>query len=105
MEEKLKEYEKLKQELKKSLQEKTQLEDEYDKLLQEVYNKETEYLSNSTGSKGTFSGNIVKGFDGFAKPHGHDSNGAFHNSDRIFSLSSAIYIKQQESQNHNHGQD
>lgn len=93
-----KEYENIKQDLKKSLKQKSQLEDEYDKILQEIYNKETEYLS-TNGNKNTYSGNIVKGFDGFVKPHGHDSNSSFHNSDRIFSLSSAIYIKQEESMN------
>ncbi|CCE61820.1 hypothetical protein TPHA_0B01470 [Tetrapisispora phaffii CBS 4417] len=102
-----KEYEKLKQDLKKSLKKRNALEDEFDKLNQEIYEKETEYLSNSTTGvtsyqshgnqvKTHYWGNIVKGFEGFSKPHGHDSNNAFTKEDRIFSLSSIQYTKQPE---------
>lgn len=115
MEDKLEEYKKLKQELKQELQKKRILEDEFDKLQQEIYDKETEYFTSSTymtssnilsftsSTTGTSSkpllipGNIIKGFDGFNKPlhHAHhDYNQVMNNDDRIFSLSSATYIKQ-----------
>lgn len=116
MDDKLEEYKKLKQELKQELQKKRILEDEFDKLQQEIYDKETEYFTSSTYmispsilSSSTTStintsskpllipGNIIKGFDGFNKPlhHAHhDYNQVMNNDDRIFSLSSASYIKQ-----------
>lgn len=106
MDDKLKEYEKLESELKISLQEKKQQEEEFDRIQQEIYDKETEYLSgnnsssniNIGGNKSTYGGNIIKGFEGFIKTHhhGHDANHGFTNDDRIFSLSSAIFVKQQQ---------
>lgn len=103
-----KEYENLKNELKKSIAAKNKLEDSFEKLEQEIYEKETEYFSgnNTTSNTGiagnrfSYGGNIIKGFDGFSKSHhssGHDShNRGFNNDDRIFSLSSAIFVKQQQ---------
>lgn len=95
-------YEELKSGLKQSLQQQRELEDEFDRLQQEIYDKETEYLSNKSssvtvaGSRNTYGGNIIKGFDGFYKTHhGHDAQNHFQNDDRLFSLSSAIFVKQQ----------
>lgn len=94
-------YEELKKGLKESLQQQRELEDEFDRLQQEIYDKETEYLSNKnnnvtvTGSRTTYGGNIIKGFDGFHKTHHGDAQNHFHNDDRLFSLSSAIFVKQQ----------
>ncbi|CCD25282.1 Eaf6p NDAI_0E04650 [Naumovozyma dairenensis CBS 421] len=125
MDTKLKEYEDLKEKLKDSLLAKRNLEDEFDRIQQQIYDKETEYLAGSVGaptsnSKGTPSssaaaaashsiGNIIKGFDGFSKSshhhhhHHHESNFnsgnnnvSFSNQDRIFSLSSALFVKQQQ---------
>ena len=47
MDDKSKEYEKLKRELKKNIEAKKELEEEFDRLQQEIYDKETEYLSGS----------------------------------------------------------
>lgn len=112
MEDKLEEYKKLKEQLKQELQKKRTLEDEFDKIQQEIYDKETEYFTSSTymtssttttasGAVSTkplqIPGNIIKGFDGFTKPlhhASHDYNQSMDNNDRIFSLSSASYIKQ-----------
>lgn len=110
MDDKQAEYESLKSELKKSLAAKNKLEDEFERLEQEIYEKETEYFggnngSNATGiasNKSSYGGNIIKGFDGFNKSHHHSSShdpqnrGGFSNDDRIFSLSSAIFAKQQQ---------
>ncbi|CAR29795.1 hypothetical protein ZYGR_0AD04790 [Zygosaccharomyces rouxii] len=109
MDDNLKEYEKLKAELKKSIATKNKLEDDFERLEQEIYDTETEYFSgnNTTSNTGiagnrfSYGGNIIKGFDGFNKSHhhsaGHDShNRGFSNDDRIFSLSSAIFVKQQQ---------
>lgn len=115
MEDKLEEYKKLKEQLKQELQKKRVLEDEFDKIQQEIYDKETEYFTSSTymtssttttasGAVSTkplqIPGNIIKGFDGFTKPlhHAHhDYSQVMDNQDRIFSLSSASYIKQTSS--------
>lgn len=98
MDEQLKQYEELKSELKKALNDKKKHEDEYDKLTQEIYDKETEYFSNINSNKHPH-GNIIKGFDGFSKAHhshsSHgDNNAHLMNHDRIFSLTSVNFGKQ-----------
>lgn len=114
MEDESKLYSKLKDDLKKSLQEQRELEDEFDRLQQEIYDKETEYFAGKTTTnvamgfgKTSYGGNIIKGFDAFNKSHhghGHDSNSNhFTNDDRLFSLSSAVFVKQlrqEDSQDH-----
>ncbi|QLG71489.1 hypothetical protein HG535_0B05310 [Zygotorulaspora mrakii] len=99
MEGNLKEYEKLKSELIKNIEAKKGLEEEFDRLQQDIYDNETEYLSGNQGtSKNNNIGNIIKGFDSFNKVsrHGSDlSNHGFTNDDRLFSLSSAVFVKQQ----------
>ncbi|SCW00125.1 LAFE_0B10000g1_1 [Lachancea fermentati] len=92
MDEKRKEYDHLKEQLKKALDEKKEQEQEWDSIQQEIFDKETDYLSGNSSSQ---YGTIVKGFDGFGK-HTHDSSNAFSDKDRIFSLSSALFVKQQE---------
>ncbi|CCF59137.1 hypothetical protein KAFR_0G01040 [Kazachstania africana CBS 2517] len=122
----LKEYEGLREKLNKTLLQKKQLEDEFDALQQEIYDKETEYFSNRTIATASGAlkhvstpGNIIKGFDGFTKSHSHHHHGGtasaassslnlnslntnsdfpIENSDRIFSLSSATFIKQLQQQ-------
>lgn len=109
MEDKLKEYEQLKSQLKGALDERKQYEDELNKLRQEIYDKETEYFSNVTADgspKGSsnLSGNIIKGFEGFSKSSHHQNmhgtnindplNIGLPNKDRIFSLSDADFVKQ-----------
>ncbi|SCU89306.1 LAME_0E02916g1_1 [Lachancea meyersii CBS 8951] len=85
-------YEKLKRELSEALEERQKQEKRLDQLQQEIFDKETEYLQGNSSSQ---LGNIVKGFDGFGK-HSHDTPSAFTDKDRIFSLSSALFVKQQE---------
>ncbi|CAI4043941.1 hypothetical protein SKDZ_10G2790 [Saccharomyces kudriavzevii ZP591] len=112
MTDELKKYEALKAELKKSLQDRKQQEDAFDSLQQEIYDKETEYFSYNSnnnhsghsgthGSKSHYSGNIIKGFDTFSKSHHSYADSAFNNNDRIFSLSSASYVRQQHGQSQN----
>ncbi|KOG98663.1 Eaf6p [Saccharomyces eubayanus] len=109
MTDELKQYEALKAELKKSLQDRKQQEDAFDSLQQEIYDKETEYFSHNSNnnhsghggtqtSKAHYSGNVIKGFDTFSKSHHSHADSAFSNNDRIFSLSSASYVKQQHNQ-------
>lgn len=86
------EYERLKQQLKQALQERKHQEQEWNRIQQEISNKETEYLSGNLSSK---YGTIIKGFDGFGKHASHD-NHHFQDRDRVFSLSSAMFVKQQE---------
>ncbi|SCU97513.1 LADA_0H06678g1_1 [Lachancea dasiensis] len=85
-------YDKLKQELMDALDQRQKQERRWDQLQQEIFDKETEYLQGNSSSQ---LGTIVKGFDGFGK-HSHEAPGAFTDKDRIFSLSSALYVKQQE---------
>lgn len=85
-------YQELKQELQKALAERQSQEQQWDHLQQEIFDKETAYL---TGNSSSQYGTIVKGFDAFGK-HTHDTGHAFSDRDRIFSLSSARFVKQQE---------
>ncbi|GCE96989.1 chromatin modification- protein eaf6 [Zygosaccharomyces mellis] len=111
MDDNSKKYEELKSELKRSLAAKGKLEDEFERLEQEIYEKETEYFSNNNtasntgiaGNRFSYGGNIIKGFDGFNKSHHHSAgqdshHRGFNDDDRIFSLSSAIFVKQQQQQ-------
>lgn len=101
MDEQKKEYEQLKQRLREALEEKKKLEAQWDSLEQEIYDKETEYLSQKPSAK---LGNIILGFQGFNKnnsaqqvlsEHSHSSNGiTLDDKDRVFSLSSALFVKQ-----------
>lgn len=97
---------------KKVPQDRREQEDTFDNLQQEIYDKETEYFSHNGnnnhsghggahGSKSHYSGNIIKGFDTFSKSHHSHADSAFNNNDRIFSLSSATYVKQQHGQSQN----
>ncbi|AMD21236.1 HEL044Wp [Eremothecium sinecaudum] len=85
-------YEQLCQQLRQALREKKRQEQAWDQPQQEIFDKETEYLSGNPSSK---YGTIVKGFDGFGKHASQDSH-SFQDQDRVFSLSSALFIKQQE---------
>ncbi|SCV01634.1 LANO_0F12750g1_1 [Lachancea nothofagi CBS 11611] len=85
-------YEKLKQELSDALEQRQKQERNLDQIQQEIFDKETEYLQGNSSSQ---LGTIVKGFDAFGK-HSHETPSAFTDKDRIFSLSSALFVKQQE---------
>ncbi|BAO41973.1 chromatin modification-related protein EAF6 [Kluyveromyces marxianus] len=101
MDEQKKEYERLRKKLRDALQEKKQLEAKWDALEQEIYDKETAYLSQKPSSR---MGNILMGFQGFNKnssaqqilsDHSHSSHAhTLDDNDRIFSLSSALFVKQ-----------
>ncbi|ODQ78305.1 hypothetical protein BABINDRAFT_162952 [Babjeviella inositovora NRRL Y-12698] len=88
----LPEYEKLKQKLHDTILKKHEIDKELAQFEEEIYTKESEYFSEC------LYGNIIKGFENF-----HKSNPAnvstfkrkfqFTDDDRIFSLSSASYIK------------
>ncbi len=87
------EYEKLKKKLKESLGKKKDLEKTLTKLEEDIFNKETKYLSD-----GINHGNIIKGFENFTKNVSNSSTGRtkkiqFTDEDRIFSLSSATYVR------------
>ncbi|CEP62811.1 Eaf6p LALA0_S06e04390g [Lachancea lanzarotensis] len=85
-------YDKLKTELSEALEQRQKQERRLQQLQQEIFDKETEYLQGNSSSQ---LGNIVKGFDAFGK-HSHETPNAFTDKDRIFSLSSALFVKQQE---------
>lgn len=88
------EYQSVKQELKALLADRKELEDKLDKLQQDIYDKESEYFDVDGGSKSYH--NILRGFDGMSRTQSNNSN--MTNNDRIFSLSSASYVKQVQDQ-------
>ncbi|ODV85397.1 hypothetical protein CANARDRAFT_22930 [[Candida] arabinofermentans NRRL YB-2248] len=87
------EYDKLKKKLKESLAKKKELDKKLTKLEEDIFNKETKYLSD-----GINHGNIIKGFENFTKNVSGTSASRtkkiqFTDEDRIFSLSSATYVR------------
>lgn len=100
------EYEALKKELHQSILDKKAVDKQLTLLEEEIYTKETLYLtdsfSNHSGS------NIIKGFDSFNRAGLTSSSGSYSGSrrrasftddDRVFSLSSAIYVKHLQRKN------
>lgn len=106
------EYAALKEHLKQALADRKQLGDDLNRLQQQVYDKETEYFSQVTPEgllitgAPVSQGNIIRGFDGFAKNAHHQNthHGApqhddplgtgLPNKDRVFSLSDMEFVKQ-----------
>ncbi|OUM52407.1 hypothetical protein BVG19_g1596 [[Candida] boidinii] len=100
------EYEKLTKKLKQALQKKKDLDSQMSKLEEEIYNKESIYLS-----EGASQGNLLKGFENFAKiststVSSHNSKNRkiqFGDEDRVFSLSSAKYVRKLKKLNRENG--
>lgn len=84
-------YEQLKQELKRLIEDRKKQEDRLDQLQQEIYDKETEYFDLGSANSKSYH-NILRGFDGMSRNVGNSNN---NTGDRIFSLSSASYMKQE----------
>lgn len=85
-------YQQLKQELKQLIDDRKKQEDQLDRLQQEIYDKETEYFDLGSANSKSYH-NILRGFDGMARNSGSANN---NSGDRIFSLSSAAYMKQEQ---------
>ncbi|KAL3230194.1 Chromatin modification-related protein EAF6 [Nakaseomyces bracarensis] len=85
-------YRELKQELKQLIEDRKVQEDRLDQLQQEIYDKETEYFDLGGATSKSYH-NILRGFDGMNRNSGNSNNGS---GDRIFSLSSASYVKQEQ---------
>lgn len=116
---KLAEYEKLKKKLHQQIIDKKNVDKQLTLLEEEIYTKETLYLTDSFAHHSH--GNIIKGFDSFTRGHGsghghgygygnhgHGGGGgygsarrrnSFTDDDRIFLLSSAIYVKHLQKKN------
>ncbi|GEQ67666.1 hypothetical protein JCM33374_g1331 [Metschnikowia sp. JCM 33374] len=83
-------YTKLKNDLTRSILKKKEIDAKLAELEESIYEKETEYFNDSTY------GNIVKGFDNFAKGSSGGSNKrklVITDEDHIFSMSSATFVK------------
>lgn len=102
-------YDAIKKELQETLAKQKQYEQDLSKLEQEIYDKETQYFNSNTyiTTQSTkplhIPGNIIKGFDGFnrSQHYSNDHKDNLNANDRIFSLSSANYIKQIENTQNN----
>ncbi|KAM9898660.1 hypothetical protein OXX69_009783 [Metschnikowia pulcherrima] len=83
-------YTKLKNDLTRSILRKKEIDSKLGELEDTIYEKETDYFNESTY------GNIVKGFDNFAKNSSGGSNKrrlVITDEDHIFSMSSATFVK------------
>lgn len=86
----LDQYTQLKNELTKLILKKQELDAQLLALEDAIYDKESDYFNESTY------GNIVKGFDSFAKSSSGGSNKrkmVYTDDDHIFSLSSSTFVK------------
>ncbi|KAH3668191.1 hypothetical protein OGAPHI_001945 [Ogataea philodendri] len=86
-------YDRLKKKLKDALNRKKEIDRQVTRLEEDIFNKETAYLS-----EGAQHGNIIKGFENFTKTTTSTSSSRgkkiqFTDEDRIFSLSSATYVR------------
>ncbi|GMM38659.1 Eaf6 protein [Saccharomycopsis crataegensis] len=100
------EYEKLKKKLHQSILDKKNIDKELTQIEEDIYGKETLYLTNTYHHS---YGNIIKGFDNFLKTGGQSAGHhsglssrrrtSFTDDDRIFSLSSAVYVKHLQRKN------
>lgn len=81
-------YTQLKNQLTQQILKKQELDTQLQNLEDSIYDKENDYFSESTY------GNIVKGFDNFAKSSsGNKKKMMYTDDDHIFSLSSATFVK------------
>lgn len=83
-------YTKLKNDLTRLILKKKEIDAKLAELEESIYEKETEYFDDS------IYGNIVKGFDNFAKSNSGGSNKrkfVITDEDHIFSMSSATFVK------------
>lgn len=92
-----KEYKKLKVRLQQSLEQKKKLDNELREIEEKLYVDETQYFTNTFHPSAY--GNIVKGFDNFARTTTNNNlrrRSTFIDDDRVFSLSSYTYVKELE---------
>jgi chromatin modification-related protein EAF6 len=83
------EYEKMKKQLKELLAKKRTLDRNLAAVEEEIYSREGAYLED------TPNGNVARGFDGYIKGGQNKRRSAPGEQDRIFSMSSAIFLKSQ----------
>lgn len=85
--EKMEEYDKLKKELKEMISKKRTLDKNLNNLEEQIYKYEGSYLED------TQNGNVIKGFDNYIKNNPNKRRATFSEQDRLFSLSSAVFLK------------
>lgn len=85
--EKMEEYDKLKKELKEMISKKRTLDKNLNSLEEQIYKYEGSYLED------TQNGNVIKGFDNYVKNNPNKRRATFSEQDRLFSLSSAVFLK------------
>lgn len=83
----LSEYEKMKKQLKELLAKKRTLDKNLSAVEEEIYTREGTYLEE------TPNGNVARGFDGYMKGAQNKRRAGPSEHDRIFSMSSAAYMK------------
>lgn len=81
------EYEKMKKELKESLMKKRNIDKNLAMVEEQIYMLESAYIEEAQN------GNIVKGFDNYMKSNQNKRKAVITDQDRIFSMSSAAYVK------------
>ncbi|CAN6669147.1 hypothetical protein TRVA0_041S00738 [Trichomonascus vanleenenianus] len=84
------EYEKMRKSLKELINKKRTLDKNLNSLEEEIYRTEGSYLED------TQNGNAVRGFDNYMKSNPNKRRMTFTNQDRMFSLSSAVFLKSLE---------
>ncbi|KAG5356575.1 Chromatin modification-related protein [Yarrowia sp. C11] len=86
---KMNQYEKLKKQLKDNINKKKTHDKNLNSLEEQIFTLEGAYLEE------TSHGNLVKGFDTYIKGAQSKKRYVFNEDDRLFSLSSAVFLKHQ----------
>jgi chromatin modification-related protein EAF6 len=81
------EYEKMKKELRELINRKRVMDKNLTTLEDQIYKFEGAYLEDASN------GNIMKGYDNYMKTNQTKRRGTFSDQDRLFSLSSAVFLK------------
>ncbi|VVT54313.1 uncharacterized protein SAPINGB_P004013 [Magnusiomyces paraingens] len=81
------EYDKVRSKLRELITKKRALDKNLNALEEQIYKAEGVYLEDTTA------GNVVKGFDNYIKGSQTKKKAGLNEQDRIFSMSSAIFIK------------
>lgn len=81
------EYEKMRKELKELIEKKRHLDRNLNNVEEQIYKLEGGYLEE------TNNGNVVRGFDNYIKGGQTKRRTALNENDRIFSQSSAVFLK------------
>jgi hypothetical protein len=83
----MEEYEKMKKELKELINKKRTMDKNLNTLEDQIYKFEGAYLED------TSNGNIIRGYDNYIKTNQTKRRASLNETDRLFSLSSAVFLK------------